>query len=128
MAKETKAAAKAPVITKNADTVRFEHAPFYNLANVRKDTLSLIVRASSDPKKVEAIAETLDTLSKFLKVRAEHAAEVRAADIAAAKAEDAAKAEAAAKHRESDARGLLKSGQEQVARAEAILADLRGAE
>lgn len=76
-------APKQAVITKNADTVVFAASPFYNMSNVRKGAINLIVRSSSDPKKVDAIRETLETLLRFLEVRAEHGEKVRAADVAA---------------------------------------------
>lgn len=123
---ETPAAERKVVITKNPDSVVFAAAPFYNLANVRKAALSLITRASSDPAKVDAIKETLEALLAFLEVRAEHAAEVREAEVKAQEAALAAKAKAQAEWAEKDAKNLLKDGKAQVKRAEGILAKLRG--
>jgi len=119
--KEPKVAARKAVISKNPDELVFAKAPFYNLANVRTAAKSLIVRSSSDPAKVEAIRETLEVLLEFLDVRAKHGEEVRKASIEAEKAADAARAKAAAEAREADAKSLLKHGEEQVKRAEAIL-------
>lgn len=130
MSKETKtapAADRKAVITKNPDSVVFAEAPFYNLANIRKGALSLIVRASSDPKKVKAIKETLTVLLKFLEVRAKHAEKVRAADIKAAEARDADRAVAAAQAREADARALVRDAEANKTRGEAQLKAL-GAE
>lgn len=113
-------------LTKNVESIRYEHAPFYNLANVRKDLTSLIVRASSDEKKVEAIAETLSVMTAFLKVRAKHAAEVRAANIEAAAREEEARAKAAAEYRKADAVALLRDGEAAVERAKGLLKALKG--
>jgi len=125
MTKETKEAeARASVITKNPDTLVFAEAPFYNLANIRRNMVSLIVRASSDPAKVKAIQETLTVLQEFLKIRADHGAAVRAASIAAEAKAVEARAKAAAEAREADAKSLLKHGEEQVKRAKGILSAL----
>jgi len=121
MTKETKEAeARASVITKNPDTLVFAEAPFYNLANIRRNMVSLIVRASSDPAK----QETLTVLQEFLKIRADHGAAVRAASIAAEAKAVEARAKAAAEAREADAKSLLKHGEEQVKRAKGILSAL----
>ena len=100
MAKSNKKIAK---ITKNADSVTFAEAPFYTLANIRKLALALIVKSSKDPKKVAAIAETLEVLKEFLDVRAKHAAEQRAVDVAAAEKALETKARVAAEHELSEA-------------------------
>lgn len=114
----------APKLTKCVTSVSYEHAPFYNLANIRKETLTLITRASSDPKKVEAIAETLAVMQDFLAVRAKHGADTRKAQIASDKAAHEAQRAAAAMHIRSDAEQTLKSGKATVASATAILKDL----
>jgi len=113
---------KVAHVTKNADSIKFAKAPVYNLANVRRDMVNLIVKASNDPKKVEAIAETIAVLKEFLDVRAEHAAEVRTAAVAAAKSAEEAKAVAAA--RVVDAKHNLKAAEAGAAKWSAVLADL----
>ena len=115
---------KVAHVTKNADSIKFAKAPVYNLANVRRDMVNLIVKASNDPKKVEAIAETIAVLKEFLDVRAEHAAEVRTAAVAAAKSAEEAKAVAAAQARVVDAKHNLKAAEDGAAKWSAVLADL----
>lgn len=108
-------AKRKATVSRNPDEVKFVHAPFYNMSNVRKDALSLIVRSSSDPAKVEAIAETLEVLAGVLKLRAKHAAKVRAADIAAAE-------KAAYEATEEAARHELRTAERGIEDAEAELA------
>ena len=116
--------AKSNKVTKDVASVAFKLAPFYTLAGIRRDALSLITRSASDPKKVEAIAETLTVLMDFLAVRAKHGADVRKAQIASAKADAEAKLASAALHIRADAEQRLKSGSDTVQAATAILADL----
>lgn len=127
MAKETKApAARKAKVSKNPDELVFEYMPFYNMANVRKAAISLIVRSSSDPAKVDAIRETLKTLLAFLDARASHAAEVRASDVAAAEAAAAEAVRVAAEHKERDAVKGLADAQSAVEHFGGILKALRG--
>lgn len=123
---EPKVKKRVANISKNAGEVTFVHAPFYNLANVRKAALSLITRASNDPAKVAAIKETLEVLLKVLKVRAKHGAEMRKKSIAAEKANDEARAKAAAEAREHNAKQGLKDAEKQVSHFSKILKALKG--
>lgn len=115
--------AKAKVIT-NPNEVKFHHVPVYNLATVRKLALALIVKSSNDPKKVEAIAETLEVLMQFLKARAAQGKKAREVAIAAEtkRREDAA--EAAAKHKIVDANNNLKDAEAGVSKWTAVLEKL----
>jgi hypothetical protein len=108
-------------ITKHAASLVFAKAPFYNLANIRKDLTSLIVRAAEDEKKCEAIAETIDVLREFLEVRHEAGVVQRAANVAAEQARVDALTTAAASARKSDAEAALAAGEGSVATAKRIL-------
>ena len=115
--------AKAKAIT-NPNEVKFNHVPVYNLATVRKLALALIVKSSQDPKKVEAIEDTLVVLLKFLKDRAAQGKKAREAAVAAEakRREDAA--EAAAKAKIVDAEHNLKNAEEGVSKWTAVLEKL----
>ena len=115
---------KVAHVNKNADSVKFAEAPVYNLATVRRDVINLIVKASNDPKKVVAIAETLEVCKQFLDARAEHAADVRTKAVAADKAAREAAAVAAAQAKVVDAKHNLKAAEEGAAKWKAVLADL----
>lgn len=116
--------AKVAHVNKNADSVKFAQAPVYNLAGVRRDAINLIVKSSNDPKKVEAIAETLAVLKEFLDARAEHAADQRNKALASAKAAEEARAVAAAQAKVVDAQHNLKAAEAGAAKWKAVLADL----
>ena len=115
--------AKSKVIT-NPNEVKFNHVPVYNLATVRKLALALIVKSSQDPKKVEAIEDTLVVLLKFLKARAAQGKKAREVAVAAEakRREDAA--EAAAKAKVVDAEHNLKNAEEGVSKWSAVLEKL----
>lgn len=122
MAKETKetvAPARKAVVSRNVNEVTFVHAPFYNLANIRKEALKLIVRTQGDESKVEAIRETLQVLGEVLEVRAAHAAKVRAADVAAARKADEKRQKTADELAAKKATQELESAKALVARLEA---------
>ena len=121
---KAKKGGRVAVITKNPDSVKFAHAPVYNLANLRKEALALIVKASNDPKKVAAIEETLECLKEFLDVRAEHAADVRTKAVAAEKARRESEAVAAAQAKVQDAKNNLKAAEEGAAKWKEVLATL----
>ncbi len=123
MAKKTETK-KVAHVTKNADSVKFAQAPVYNLATIRRDMINLVVKASNDPKKVDAVAETLEVLKEFLDARAKHAAEVRTATVAAEKARKEAEAVAAAQARVKDAQHNLKAAEAGAAKWKSVLADL----
>ena len=84
--------AKATPMSRNPADLKFKSAPFYNLANIRKDIQSIILRTHGNDVKAEAIAETLEVSLAFLKTRHDHAVAVRAKDVAD-KLEKAAAAE-----------------------------------
>lgn len=105
----------------NPNEVKFNHVPVYNLATIRKLALALIVKASQDPKKVEAIADTLEVLMAFLKDRAEAGVKAREVAVAAETAKREAAAEAAAKHKIVDAKSNLASAEAGVTKWAAVL-------
>lgn len=93
-----KTVVRKALITKNSDTLRFKFPPFYNLATIRKNLITLVTRTAGDEKKYLSIKETLETALEFLEVRHAHAVKVRAKEVKAKQAERDAAAKAAAEH------------------------------
>lgn len=87
---------KVSKVTKNADSIVFAEAPFYTLAAVRRMAINLIVKVANDPKKVKAVAETLEVLKEFLDARSKHGADVRAKAVEAQEAQKLSLTKAAA--------------------------------
>jgi hypothetical protein len=108
----------------NPNEVKFTHAPVYNLQTVRKLALALIVKSSQDPKKVAAIAETLEVLQEFLVARAEQGVVAREASIAAEAARKESVAQAAAEAKLVDAQHNLAAAEEGVAKWKGVLKDI----
>lgn len=111
----------------NPNEVKFNFVPMYNLATVRKLALALIVKSSQDPKKVEAIADTLEVLMKFLKDRAAQGKKAREAAVAAEAKRRKDAAEAAAKAKIVDAEHNLKNAEEGVTKWSSVLDALKPA-
>jgi hypothetical protein len=107
----------------NPDHIQYEHRPFYNLAAIRRDLNTLVVRCAHDPEMLEAIKETCDAATALGKARhkselASRAEIKRQTDLKEA-ADEARRVEQA----KANARAAIVAGEAMIADATAVLGE-----
>lgn len=107
-------------VTNPAD-IEYKYHAHYNLAAIRRDLNSLVVRSAHDPELLKAIKETTDAALAMGKARYEADEAERKMLAEAREAREAAEAAAAAAEEKAAAEAAIKQGESMIARATAFL-------